>query len=139
MSKAIKKSDLRRRLKKADRRRESRRTAVDHQPKSAVPTKQTSAFGSLIECIDRFARTHSNVTDAAVVAALRSLLIQSPPSGEHSLPLYDQLRLIAVKCEASDRSIRDAVKELLEIAEDLGKNGDRDESPFLQYLSVICS
>ena len=139
MSKAAGKNDFRRKLKKANKRRQSRRpTSVTTTEPDSSTNAPSVAFNKVIEVIVDFTRAHSGAGDSAVISAMHSFLAQSPPSGNHSAPLFQQLCEFTISQELSERAMRDAVKELLAIADDLKQN-ETNAFAFVQYLDVICS
>lgn len=129
---------LRKRLKAADKRRSSR---PQTSPPSPAPKQETvDVLGLLVEVTLDFSASHADLTDVAVVAALRGLQTGIAPRGEHSGPLFTSFAGVADRDDVSDRQLRNAAKQLHELAakhKPAERADAKDSTAFLKYLELL--
>lgn len=130
----VKRQDLKRKLKAADRRR-SRRTAsaAKVEPTSAPPQVDVMALitSQILTC-----ELGDPPKDTIAVAALRGCLRGTLPAQDPARSLAAKLNELTKQADISIRDFRSAVQQLLDVA----AQHEMSEAPdsFLQYLSIIC-
>lgn len=130
----VKRQDLKRRLKAADRRR-NRRTApaAKVEPTSAPPKVDVMALitSQILTC-----ELGDPPKDSIAVAALRGCLRGTLPAQDPARSLAAKLNELPNQSDISIRGFRAAVQQLLDVA----AQHEKSEAPdaFLQYLSIIC-
>jgi hypothetical protein len=124
--------DLKKKLKAADRRRQSRSAPV--APAPSKPT-QVDAVGVVSDTIVSFASEHAETTDAIILSVIRNILNGRDSSSELTAALKRSLDTAATTAGIATRAYRDALTKL----QDLGKSHHTpdDRAAFVRYLSVL--
>lgn len=130
----MKRENLKKKLKAADRRRRNRPSPVPHAPNPSA-TKQVDTLGLLSESIIEFCDQHDGTNDAIVMSAIRSNLKRSEPRGELSAALSDRFDQLTQRDDVSMKSLRQALTKL----QDLGSEHQdpKDRLALIRYLSML--
>ncbi|TWU37034.1 hypothetical protein [Novipirellula artificiosorum] len=133
-----KRSDLLRRLKMADRRRNRRPTAAAKpaQGRTAAPTPQTDVAGLVVTEILQFVDEGGRRSDAEVVSALRAFRRGSNPSSPDAMVLKQRLQQIGDRADVEMRTLRDAVGDLIDEATHYSDRGQANDR-FVKYLQLV--
>ncbi len=133
-----KREALKQKLKAADRRRQRRQ--VDTQPRPVVASPASTSRVDVAELIVRAILEHvaanrSDARDAMLIAAIKSSLRATVPSGDDAKRLAEKLNEIPAMPGVSIRAFREALQQLLSTAN--ANHDPRSGDAFLRYLSVL--
>jgi len=133
----VKQSNLKKRLKAADRRRNRRQAAQGSVVKTAPKQPQVRPADMIVELLVAYAQEEKSPSDIVVSSALRACSCGDLPSKEPARSLALKIEAVSRQPGVTARAYRTALKELAEAAK-LHQGSQKDEpDAFLAYLSIL--